>query len=56
MHQDFVALSGTETAQCVRLVTLSTDAHPPHLVHGWVKIVVGDNLIDNFWNGETGNY
>jgi hypothetical protein len=54
-HPRLAELSGKETLQCVRLVTYkheSGDISYPFFI---VKLVTGDNVVDNFSGGRSGN-
>jgi hypothetical protein len=54
-HPDLSALSGAPSLQTVRLVTQVDRSGAGRSMHALLKIVVGQNAIDNYHNGETGN-
>jgi hypothetical protein len=54
-HPALVELSGTETLQTTRVVTLVDRAGAPRILLACQKIVTGDSPFDNFHDGKTGN-
>jgi hypothetical protein len=54
-HPEVVRLSGSPYLQTVRMVTLVDAAGRAHLLCALWKVIVGDNVIDNYRNGTTGN-
>jgi hypothetical protein len=54
-HRALVKLSGTETLQTIRVITLVDGAGSPHIVFAAQKIVTGDSPADNLHDGRTGN-
>ncbi len=54
-HPALRRLSGSPALQTVRVTTLVDRAGDVHLLHAFARIVVGDNVIDNFHYGRTGN-
>jgi hypothetical protein len=54
-HPALVELSGTETLQTTRVVTLVDRARTPRILLACQKIVMGDSPFDNFHDGKTGN-
>ena len=53
-HATLHQLSGTQALQTVRVIT-SKGRGTLHIIHAHVKIIVGDNIIDNNEGGKTGN-
>ena len=54
-HPSIEALSGSQVMQSVRLCTILDDTHRADIHFSFMKILVGENLIDNFQKGKTGN-
>jgi hypothetical protein len=54
-HPDVLRLSGTETIQCARMITLVAASGKPELVWAHFRAVAGDALYDNFRVGERGS-
>jgi hypothetical protein len=54
-HPALRRLSGSPALQTVRVTTLVDRTGAVHIVHAFARIVVGDNVIDNFHYGRTGN-
>jgi hypothetical protein len=54
-HPALVELSGTETLQTTRVVTLVDRARTSRILLACQKIVTGDAPFDNFHDGKTGN-
>jgi len=54
-HSELVRLSGTESLQTVRIVTFVAGDMGCHILHGFFKPITGDNVVDNFDRGLTGN-
>jgi hypothetical protein len=54
-HPDLVGLSRSSYLQCVRVLTLTGRSGECHVLHAHFKIIVGENGIDNFQFGATGN-
>jgi hypothetical protein len=54
-HPSLVELSGTETLQTIRAITLVSGTGSPGLLFASQKIVTGGAPIDNLHDGQTGN-
>ena len=54
-HPFLTELSGSETLQTFRMITLVDRANRASLITAEWKVVTGDALIDNFHDGATGN-
>jgi hypothetical protein len=54
-HPELVRLSGTEYLQTVRVMTFVDKAGQCHIYHAHLKAIVGENVIDNYDHGRTGN-
>lgn len=54
-HPSLVALTGSSSLQTVRLVTLVDAADKPKCLYAEWKLVLGDNVTDNFSSGRAGN-
>lgn len=54
-HPQLVELSGTHFLQTVRITTLVDSNSLCHILHAFFKPIVGQNIIDNFKHGKTGN-
>ena len=55
-HRELERLSGSRYLQTARLITLLDRTGAPHILHGHFKIIVGDNWVDNYRYGQTGNF
>lgn len=53
-HPEIVRLSGTDTVQCARLITLVGAGDEIELLWAHFRAIVGDALYDNFRAGERG--
>ncbi len=54
-HPELMRLSGTEYLQTVRILTFIDRNGECHVYHAHLRAIVGDNVIDNFEHGRTGN-
>lgn len=54
-HPDILRLSGTDTVQCARMVTLVAPSGEPELVWAHFRALASDALYDNFRVGERGS-
>ena len=54
-HPDLEALSGRPGLQTIRINTTMNDDGSVSLLFYWLKVCVGDNVVDNFSMGSTGN-
>ncbi|MEZ4330740.1 MAG: sugar-transfer associated ATP-grasp domain-containing protein [Myxococcota bacterium] len=54
-HAAIEQLSGSRYLQTVRFYTLLDRTGTPRLLHAYFKLIAGDNFIDNFRAGDTGN-
>jgi hypothetical protein len=54
-HAAIEALSGSRYLQTVRFYTLLDRSGEPRLLHAYFKLIAGDNFVDNFRAGDTGN-
>jgi len=54
-HPDILHLSGTDTVQCARMVTLVASSGDPELVWAHFRALASDALYDNFRVGERGS-
>ena len=54
-HPELVRLSGTEYLQTVRVMTFVDRTGECHIYHAHLKAIVGENVIDNYDHGRTGN-
>lgn len=54
-HPAIAELSGSEVMQSVRICTYLDPQGAPELLFGFLKLIAGDALIDNFQGGKTGN-
>ena len=54
-HPNLAELSGSPILQSVRICTLLDDRDRGSVLFGFLKIRAGNNLIDNFQKGVTGN-
>ncbi|MEO0499452.1 MAG: sugar-transfer associated ATP-grasp domain-containing protein [Pseudomonadota bacterium] len=55
-HPDLMAASGRRSLQSLRIATYRGEGQPARLLFGYLKMVAGDNVIDNFQKGMTGNF
>jgi hypothetical protein len=55
-HPELERLSGSRYLQTARLITMLDRAGEPHLLHAHFKIIRGQNHIDNYHYGATGNF
>jgi hypothetical protein len=53
-HPDLVRLSGSRAVQTIRVVTVVEDGKA-EVNHAFLRIAVGENQVDNFRAGQTGN-
>jgi len=53
-HADLCGLSGTDALQSFRIITL-VGSSGATILHAHLKIIVGDNPVDNYNRGRTGN-
>jgi hypothetical protein len=54
-HEFLTRLSGSDTLQTLRVITLVEQATRVSVLAAALKVVAGDAVIDNFSNGATGN-
>ena len=54
-HAELRAVSGTDTLQTLRIVTLLAKDGSVEILSGCLKVVMGDAVVDNIRGGETGN-
>lgn len=54
-HPSVAALSGQEIMQSLRICTVVDGMGEASILFAFMKIIAGDNLIDNFQKGATGN-
>ena len=54
-HPSLVALTGAAALQTLRLVTLASPEGEVRVLYALWKLVIGDNVTDNFHFGRTGN-
>ncbi len=54
-HEELARLSRARGLQTARVITLVDRQGVPQVVHACLKAVVGDNIIDNHCDGQTGN-
>lgn len=54
-HPDLITLSGAEGLQTVRITTFVSRDRAVHIAWAFFKPIVGDNEVDNFRHGTTGN-
>ena len=54
-HPEVARLSGSPYLQCARLITLTDRGGLCNILHAHLKVIVGQNAIDNFHHGATGN-
>jgi len=54
-HPDIVQLTGTPYLQTVRISTLMDENDKCHILHSSFRMVMGDQVIDNFSTGSSGN-
>lgn len=54
-HPELATLSGTHNLQTTRIITMLDPDGTPHCLHAHLKVIVGDNFVDNFHYGATGN-
>ena len=55
-HRDLQTLTGTNAGQTVRLIVYRGESGAPVVLVGWLRIVVGSGITDNFASGSSGNY
>jgi hypothetical protein len=53
-HEGLCGLSGTDALQSFRIITL-VGSCGASILHGHLKIIVGNNPVDNYGRGRTGN-
>lgn len=54
-HPQLIHLSGTQSLQTVRITTFVDGNSQCRILHAFFKPIVGQNVIDNFEHGRTGN-
>lgn len=54
-HPEIVRLTGTPYLQTVRISTLMDENDKCHVLHSSFRMVMGDQVIDNFSSGRSGN-
>ncbi|WP_440997107.1 sugar-transfer associated ATP-grasp domain-containing protein [Arhodomonas sp. SL1] len=54
-HSEIARATGSKALQGARLVTFIDASDDPHIIFSRFKFIVGDNLVDNFAWGATGN-
>ncbi|MDP6380257.1 MAG: sugar-transfer associated ATP-grasp domain-containing protein [Phycisphaerae bacterium] len=54
-HPDLVRLSGTQSLQTTRYITLVDASGECHIVHAYQKVIIGGHVIDTFMDGLMGN-
>lgn len=54
-HPSIVELSNSENLQTARMITFIDRSGQIHILHAFLKIIVGKNIVDNIDSGKTGN-
>jgi len=54
-HPDIVRLSDSVNLQTARIITFIDKYGSCHILHAFFKLIVGENVVDNFDSGRTGN-
>jgi len=54
-HPEIVRLTGNSFLQTVRISTYVNQKDECRILHATLKMILGDNVIDNFYLGRTGN-
>lgn len=54
-HREIFRLTATDHLQTMRIITFVDDNAQPHILRAHIKLIIGQNVIDNFENGRTGN-
>lgn len=54
-HPSLTKLCGKPAVQCVRICTVLDPSDQPHILFCFLKVVAGNNFLDNFDRGERGN-
>jgi len=54
-HPEIQRLTGTQSLQTVRILTWITKDGQVEIYDAWLKLIVGNNIIDNYEGGRTGN-
>ena len=54
-HSAIVTLTGVDGRQTIRITTFIDRVGKCHFILSFAKLIVGDNVVDNFCDGTTGN-
>ncbi len=55
-HPELIRLSGIKSLQTVRKSTFVDSSGECHILHATLKLITGQNVVDNFAHAQTGNW